>query len=105
MDFMNRGGRPVQQNTQTPTMDSAPGPKASDARLGKLKDRSKLSKIAYVAFVVAVTVLVLAVVASLVAPKNSGNGESAYVKTDKLQAVFLNGGQVYFGKIGELNSK
>jgi len=29
--------------------------------------------------------------------------EGAYVKTDKIQAVFLNGGQVYFGKITSLN--
>ena len=31
--------------------------------------------------------------------------EGSYVKDDKFQAVFLNGGQVYFGKIRELNDK
>jgi len=32
-------------------------------------------------------------------------GEEKYVDKDRFQAVFLNGGQVYFGKIRSLNSK
>jgi len=32
-------------------------------------------------------------------------GEEKYVDKNKFQAVFLNGGQVYFGKIRSLNSK
>ena len=33
------------------------------------------------------------------------NDESRFVDKKKYQAVFLNGGQVYFGKIGEFNGK
>lgn len=35
----------------------------------------------------------------------SSSNESKYVDESKFQAVFLNGGQVYFGKIRSLNSK
>lgn len=31
--------------------------------------------------------------------------ESGYIKDDKFQAVFLNGGQVYFGKIRAMNTE
>ncbi len=49
------------------------------------------------------TILVVAILLSLVygGPKQ----ESKYVKNDELQAVFLNGGQVYFGNINTLNNK
>lgn len=108
MDFMNRGGRPVQQNTQTQTLgsESAPGPvKSPVQKPSKLKDKSKLARLAYVGFLGAVTVLVVAVLLSLVFAKDVGSKEKGYVNKDQFQAVFLNGGQVYFGKITDLNSQ
>ena len=41
----------------------------------------------------------------LITFRNSDKGEARYVDTSKMQAVFLNGGQVYFGKINSLNSE
>lgn len=109
MDFMNRGDRPVQQNTQAPTQASngaSSSTKTPGQKPSKFQDKSKLARIAYVAFLSLITILIIAVLASLVFTKNDGNSkESGFVKNDKLQAVFLNGGQVYFGKIGDLNSK
>jgi hypothetical protein len=104
MDFMNRGERPVQQNTQS----SDPGlntPRNSGRKSSKFKDSAKLTKVAYVGFLAAVAVLILAVVLSMVFAKDAGSKEYSRVDTGKFQAVFLNGGQVYFGKISDLNSK
>jgi hypothetical protein len=52
-----------------------------------------------------ITVLLVALIASLIFgnPAKSGNSEFRNVDASKLQAVFLNGGQVYFGKINSLN--
>jgi hypothetical protein len=55
---------------------------------------------------VAVVILIIAVIV-LVASNNSNSKdttESSYIKTSKLQAVFLNTGQVYFGNIQTLNN-
>lgn len=49
------------------------------------------------------TVLVIAVVTLIAVSKT--HEESKYVDTSSYQAVFLNGGQVYFGKITSLNNK
>lgn len=105
---MNRGQRPVQQNTHTQTLgaDSPHGPvKAPGQKSSSAKDKSKLARVAYVAFLGAITVLVIAVLMSLVFAKNVSSREEAYIKKDQFQAVFLNGGQVYFGKIIDLNSR
>jgi hypothetical protein len=50
-----------------------------------------------------VTLLAIALISFLMFYKH--NEESKYVAKDKMQAVFLNGGQVYFGKIRALNNK
>lgn len=105
---MNRGGRPVQQNTHTQTVgpDNGPSPvKAPVHKPPKLQDKSKLARVAYVAFLGAITVLVVAVLMSLVFAKDVSSKEEAFIKKDQFQAVFLNGGQVYFGKITDLNSQ
>lgn len=111
MDFMNRGGRPVQQNTQaqTQTPDGTPSSAKTTGlnsqKTPKFGGNDKLTRIFFVAFVSLVSLLVIAVVASMIFTKDSSSKESSYVANDKLQAVFLNGGQVYFGKITDLNSK
>lgn len=58
---------------------------------------------ASVALVIGIAILIAAL-ASLVAFSKTGS-ERQYVNSDKMQAVFLNGGQVYFGKITDLNKK
>jgi hypothetical protein len=54
--------------------------------------------------VLAVVILLGAVIA-LASFGNTVKAESKYVDTSKLQAVFLNTGQVYFGNIKSLNDK
>lgn len=53
----------------------------------------------------AVVVLIIALVTFVGLGGNAPKAESKYVDSSKLQAVFLNTGQVYFGKITSLNSR
>lgn len=53
---------------------------------------------------VGIALLLLAVSLSLMAGKNTFK-EADYVEAKKYQAVFMNNGQVYFGKIRALNSQ
>lgn len=56
-----------------------------------------------VALLFSVTMLTVAVISFLMIVKQ--NEESQFVAKDRMQAVFLNGGQVYFGHIKALNNK
>lgn len=94
----NRGDSQGQPTARPVGQTPAPNTK----KQGAVKSFKNL-KIAQVTLLFSATILVVAVVALLAlgGPK----AESKYVDDTKLQAVFLNGGQVYFGKIGELNGK
>lgn len=104
MEWMNRGqrqGQPAGQPVNGPGV-SAP------ANAGTTKSKSGLRgikgwKIAQVALLFSITILVVAVVGFVAL--GDDNREDAYVDDARLQAVFLNGGQVYFGNINNLNGK
>ncbi|MDB5168855.1 MAG: hypothetical protein JWO41_211 [Candidatus Saccharibacteria bacterium] len=66
-------------------------------------DKSPLARAAVVAAAALVGLLLIAL--AVVSFGGDTDKESKFVNSDKLQAVFLNTGQVYFGKITELNSK
>lgn len=110
MDWMNRPGKPVNDTDQplSPTnRDTAPqhtnlrtGRKDSNAMNGK-KPLSRT--ITSVALLLSLTFLAIAAVGFVLNLRSKN--ESRYIAKDKMQAVFLNGGQVYFGKIQELNNK
>lgn len=91
MEFMNRSARPVSAESHTE---------------GGSKKKSALGKGARLLTVVLLTAAALLILATSFylafgGPKN----EQTYVKGKSFQAVFLNGGQVYFGKIRSLNNK
>ncbi len=99
MDFTNRG-------TQSQPSPASPGPSlqgASASKSKKSKDKGKWNRIIISALVGAVIVLLVALIVAIstAGPKS----EDKYVDTNKLQAVFLNTGQVYFGNIKALNNK
>jgi hypothetical protein len=97
MDFSNRN---VQSN-QPPAPAAHPAPASSAGR--KKADRGKGWRIAYMGLLGAIVILIVGVILFVAAgqPKS----EDSYVDTTKLQAVFLNTGQVYFGNIKSLNDK
>ena len=106
MDWMNRGSS-SNQTTNQPAGHPGPVANPSAARGSSKRDgggMSKLFRISSVVLLFASTILVLVLLVSVVKSSTSKK-ESDFVKTDKMQAVFLNGGQVYFGKIKSLNAK
>lgn len=60
-------------------------------------------RVASVALLFCITVLILAL--SIFIVRGKAVSEGKYVNKNKMQAVFLNGGQVYFGRIGAVNEK
>lgn len=105
MEWMNRGASQAQQSnqqTQQPTVIPAAN-QAKEPKKPKGKWLNNL-KVIHVAFLFLATILVISVIVGLGLGGNK-NSESRYVDSSKLQAVFLNGGQVYFGNIQDLNSE
>lgn len=96
MDFTNRG-TPSQQSTAGASASSS-GPVKT-----KRKDTGKWKRIVTVFLAGAVVILLVALIVliSTGGPKS----EDKYVDTNRLQAIFLNTGQVYFGNIKSLNNR
>lgn len=95
MEFSNRG-------MQSQTTDASQGSNIPVAKHGgKKSGNDKWKRLGVVVAGAAVTVLVIGVIVLLA----TGNkkSEASYVDSSKLQAVFLNTGQVYFGNIKSLN--
>ncbi len=104
MDFMNRGNRPVQPTAPSSGSNLGSLPKPIP-KTPKNQQKNKLIKIGSIGFLFAIVILLTAMLASLIFVKDGRSKESSFVDTGKFQAVFLNGGQVYFGKVGEVNSR
>lgn len=98
MEQLNRMNRPAPAGGQVPVQPPI-------HHGGAPKNKSlKTTTIAKVAAVAAVVVALVALLFVFVL--NSTKGISSEIQSDKYQAVFLNSadGQVYFGKLKELNS-
>ena len=100
MDFSNRSS---QTQAAAPSVHSTAPTGGTNANRNNKSDRSKFIRIAPVVGVVLVAILLVFV--ALAAFNAKSSNEQQYVNKSKLQAVFLNTGQVYFGKITTLNSK
>lgn len=110
MDFMNRGFRNGNQETNNvserpssghSSMDTDNKPKESKKSHAEM---SGLKKVGSLGFLLALLIIVIGVIFAMITFRTS-YGETKLVDTSKYQAVFLNGGQVYFGNVQELNSK
>lgn len=103
MDFSNRDVQP--QAAASGARNSAPAGSDSGAgsnnKKSKRRDKGEGWRILTVAIAAAVAILVAAVIAVVVT--GGPKAEGKYVDTDRLQAVFLNTGQVYFGHVTNLN--
>ena len=99
MDFMQRGSHQAQAGAG---VGSPAEPGSGGHGKGRGRNFSWL-RLSTVALLFSVTVLVVSLV--ILAVTGGPHNESKYVNTKELQAVFLNGGQVYFGNIQNLNEK
>lgn len=96
MEFMNKVNRPAPSPSP-----AAPGEHFSGR--GKNRKLFKGLRVASIALLFSATALVVALVWYLAL--GGPTKESKYVDDNRMQAVFLNGGQVYFGKIRTVNDK
>lgn len=94
----------AQRSNSAPTGAPAPN-RASESKKDKKfgKKWTMVIKWTSVLLLVSGTILIVALVAMIGFSKTQE--ESKYVNKDLYQAVFLNGGQVYFGRITNLNDK
>lgn len=105
MDFSNRSVRPNQ-----PTAPGAGEPEGTNHNTSSKNSGGKISKIknakwlniSWIALLFSVTVVIVALLAAITL--SEAKNEEKFVDKGKMQAVFLNNGQVYFGNITELNS-
>lgn len=91
------------RNTQAQPTPVGVGPTGPKRKSRKFKDSSLVQRILILIAVVAVAIVLIAGILSMISTQNGG--EKKYVDSTKLQAVFLNTGQVYFGNIKKLNNK
>lgn len=94
----NRGARPAQP-VGAPVNHAG----TSAKKQGKLGDLLGL-RFASVLLLFSVTVVLVALLAFMALDGGKSNAASK-VNKDQMQAVFLAGGQVYFGRIGDLNDR
>lgn len=101
MDWMNRGNRPA----QSATVSGGAAQAAPVERAGS-KDKGKGMRIASVGVIFLAAVLLLAIIAAFIVGGGKGvTSQSKFVDNKQMQAVFLNGGQVYFGNIKTINTE
>ena len=104
MDFSSRVGQARQQ--QPATHAGAPVAASQGGSVSHIPSRKKAIggprwfRVTIVALIACIAVLAIAIAFSFYV---NGSGESQYVETSQYQAIFLNNGQVYFGKIKNLN--
>jgi len=100
MDFSNRNAQaqPAAAGHAAPASAGVGGSKRANK-----PDTDKVARIVQAA--VAFLVAILLVFVALTVYSSTKNSEEGFVDSSKLQAVFLNTGQVYFGKISSLNNK
>lgn len=91
------------RNTQAQPTPVGVGPTGPKRKSRKFKDSSLVQRILILIAVIAVAIVLIAGILSLIGTQSGG--EKKYVDSTKLQAVFLNTGQVYFGNIKTLNNK
>ncbi len=109
MDFSNRNSQQPNHGSHNPQNTAVASQQTSNVRKDGRKntDQNKITKILGVVLGATVSVLVIALLAfiAISGQQNSNNNnEYGQVKTNYLQAVFLNTGQVYFGNIKKINS-
>ncbi len=107
MEWMNRSDRPGQAAGSQPAASHTAQPTNLVTRnTKKLAGATGLFRWGFLALLFSATILVVATIGySVIGGESNGKAEDSFVNTKQMQAVFLNGGQVYFGKIGTLNGK
>lgn len=103
MEWNNRGGQNGQPTAQQPIAHAAPVAANPAARKTKKFNEPGWLRGLFVALLFSSVILAVAAIAY--GAVGTGKSEASYVDDKQMQAVFLNGGQVYFGHIKSLNNE
>lgn len=98
MDFNNRGPAPQQPTHQNNQFGATP-----PTNTKHINRKVKRDFHFWGSTILGLITLILVVAVILVIGLNSPKSQASYIYTNKLQAVFLNTGQVYFGNIKTIN--
>jgi hypothetical protein len=112
MDFANRGpqGTPLNSTQPESNYNNRPNNTNTVSNNQKRGDKggdwshAKFFRLAQSLLALCVLVVVIGLMVFLAVNDSSNASESSYIQNSKLQAVFLNTGQVYFGNIKSLNN-
>ncbi len=97
MEFTNRSGQ-----TAPSPLSSSPSGRPTSAR-GRKPKKVWINIVSGI-LLISIALLVGAIAVKIAQSSGSNSGESRLIDKEKYQAVFLTGGQVYFGKISNLNN-
>jgi hypothetical protein len=100
----NLNTNPNPSNGATPPNKSFAPPSKKAPKVSSPRSSDRKWRIASVVLLFTITLLAVSVIAYLAFFKPTVTKQSEYVDSSKFQAVFLNGGQVYFGRITAVNS-
>ncbi|HEY4963550.1 MAG TPA: hypothetical protein VIH90_02530 [Candidatus Saccharimonadales bacterium] len=105
MDLSNRGPQQPQSAAPNGQQASSFG-SAGNSHKSKSSSDGRGMKIVQAIFMLGIVVVLIGLLVFLAFGSSNAQakGESNYIDTNKLQAVFLNTGQVYFGNLKTLNS-
>lgn len=98
MEFNQRSNGPAPQGAPAHNKQHV----SVSASLKKNRKWTRILGWVSMVLLISIAVLLIAVVASFVF--NKPESQKKYVNSKQMQAVFLNGGQVYFGNISAINS-
>lgn len=99
MEFSQRGFRPNQASGTEGSPSASGGHHNGKTKKGRLS----WMNLSTVVLMISVSILILSVIAYAFFGRPTK--ESEFVDSNQYQAVFLSGGQVYFGKISDLNQQ
>ena len=106
MELSNRG--PQVNNVNVGQTEGyahrAPSNSGSSKKRDSDWNHNRIFRIVQVVLTFCILIVVIGLIAFLAISDTTTNSESGYVESSKLQAVFLNTGQVYFGNITRLNN-
>jgi hypothetical protein len=101
MDFMQRGNHSSKPAAQQSAVSAAPAPAAGAPH--RRAKHVRWAAICSTLLLFSIAVLIIALAMSFVFVP--GRNEDKFVDSKKFQAVFLSGGQVYFGNVTNLNHR
>jgi hypothetical protein len=105
MDFSSRSPQPAGNHYANPNPPQQMDRPTKSSKASEKREHDTWYRVGVVAAIVAVVALLVGVCLLLYANNNNTKDtESSYIKDNKLQAVFLETGQVYFGNISTLNN-